>query len=124
MKKNSKRLLLSLAASFLLLVIISDFRAYLYSDNRLEALAEKRLFEDFSRYTSCDELRFLKTSEMRGVSELIAMQWVCLNLDDEQFLISAVVQSDGFVEVSRMAMSKEEIARIIELNDPSRQSGS
>ncbi len=111
-----RRYIISFCTLLVALLIASHYRAYVYSDEKLLTLAEQRLFEDYSRYTLCDELTFLQTSYLPNLQERFSVSWMCVNQDTESYLIDATVESDGFVSVKRLALTLDEAIKIVERN--------
>jgi hypothetical protein len=119
MKKHSINKIKMISVIFFLILtagLISHFRAYFYSEESLEMMANKALSSEILKLTPCDEVRFLKKSLSANYGEVMAFEWVCLNIENDEYLIVATIESDGYVDVSRVQLNKSEIKRLISLN--------
>jgi hypothetical protein len=118
-KKNSisKIKMFSIVGSVIIIAtLVSHFRAYFYSEESLKKIAQEALSNETSSLTQCEEVIFLRQSTSESYAEVVTFEWICLNKVNDEYLIAATIESDGFVDVSRIQLTKSEIKKLISLN--------
>jgi hypothetical protein len=107
-----KKILISLALIVITLLALSHYRAYFYSDETLNSMALSSFEKEVSQNTSCEEVKPFKNYRSDKLNEVIVYQWLCLNKAKDSYLIASTVESDGYVDNSRIALSDEEIDKL------------